>query len=198
MAIAHIDESRLETDTGYRFGYLCEFIGFGKDDIDAIHAAAVHLAPIVPALVDAVYDKLFSYDSTKRHFVPRQSGYDGPVPESIEALTLDHPMVAFRKQHLGRYIARLVSGEYDAKMVDYLNMVGKIHTPKAGSPDLDVPLVQMNALLGFVSAAVIQTILSLGLDRRVEARTLLAFDKLLWIQNDLIGRQYQGRASGAA
>ena len=97
MTIAHIDETRLETDTGYRFGYLADFVGFGKDDIDAIHSAAPHLGPLVPALVDAVYDKLFSYDATKRHFVPRQSGYDGPTPEGLDALTLEHPMIAFRK-----------------------------------------------------------------------------------------------------
>ena len=28
----------------------------------------------------AVYDKLFGYDATKRHFVPRQYAYEGPVP----------------------------------------------------------------------------------------------------------------------
>ena len=191
MTIAHIDETRLETDNGYRFGYLADFIGFGKDDIDAIHSAAPHLGPLVPALVDAVYDKLFSYDATKRHFVPRQSGYDGPIPEGLDALTLDHPMIAFRKQHLGRYLTRLVTGEYDSAMVNYLDMVGKIHTPEAGSAELDVPLVQMNALLGFVATAVTQTILSFGLDRQAESRLLLAFGKLLWIQNDLITRHYQ-------
>lgn len=194
MTIAHIDEPQLETDTAYRFGYLCEFIGFGPDDIDAIHAAAGHLAPLVPSLVDAVYDKLFSYDSTKRHFVPRQSGYEGPVPEGIDGLTLDHPMIAFRKQHLGRYLVRLVTGAYDASMVQYLDMVGKIHTPKAGSAELDVPLVQMNALMGFVATAVSRAIMSLGLDRQTEVRTLLAFEKLLWIQNDLISRHYQRAA----
>lgn len=191
MTIAHIDELQLETDTAYRFQYLCDFIGFGQDDIDAIHAAATHLAPLVPTLVDAVYEKLFSYDSTKRHFVPRQSGYDGPVPEGLDALTLDHPMIAFRKQHLGRYLTRLVTGKYDAGMVQYLDMVGKIHTPEAGSEELDVPLVQMNALMGFVATAVSRTLMSLGLDRQTELRTLLAFEKLLWIQNDLISRHYQ-------
>lgn len=191
MTIAHIDEPRLETDTAYRFCYLTEFIGFGKDDVDAIHAAAPRLAPLVPALVDAIYDKLFSYDSTKRHFVPRQSGYDGPVPDDIDSLSLDHPMIAFRKQHLGRYLARLVTGQYDDQMVQYLDMVGKIHTPEAGSPDLDVPLVQMNALLGFAATALLGTIISFGLDRETEKRTLLAFNKLIWIQNDLISRHYQ-------
>lgn len=186
-----IEEKRLETDLGYRFGYLVEFMGFDEGDIAAIHAAAPHLAPLVPTLVDAVYEKLFRYDATKRHFVPRQSGYEGAVPESLESLTPQHEMIQFRKQHLGRYLTSLVTRTYDAKFVAYLDMVGKIHTPKAGSPELDVPLVQMNALMGFVSDALTATILSLGLPRDAEVRTLRAFNKLLWLQNDLITRHYQ-------
>jgi len=192
-----IDERRLENDTAYRVGYLSEFMGFGADDVGAIHRAAAHLAPLVPVLVDAVYDKLFSYEATKRHFVPRQSGYHGPVPESIDALTQDHEMIRFRKEHLARYLAALVARDYDAKMINYLDMVGKIHTPKAGSTELDVPLVQMNALLGFVSDALVGVILGLELDRETEVRTLRAFIKLLWLQNDLITRHYQAADVGA-
>jgi hypothetical protein len=187
----HIDENLLESDLNYRFEYLAEFMGFGEDDVAAIHGAAPLMAPLVPILVDAVYDKLFGYESTKRHFVPRQSGYDGPVPESVEALTQEHEMIQFRKNHLARYLAALVTRSYDGKMVQYLDMVGKMHTPKAGSPDLDVPLVQMNALMGFVSDALVNVILGLELDRATEVRTLRAFNKLLWLQNDLITRHYQ-------
>jgi hypothetical protein len=188
-----IDEGRLERDAEYRFGYVAEFMGFGPADVEAIHAAAAKLAPLVPGLVDAVYDKLFSYTATKRHFVPRQHGYEGPLPESTEALTQEHQLIEFRKQHLTRYLVNLVSKPYDGKMVAYLDMVGKIHTPKAGSAQLDVPLVQMNALLGFVSDALVATILSLNLDRTTEVRTVRAFCKLLWIQSDLINRHYQAR-----
>ena len=187
-----IDEPRLESDLGYRFEYLAEFIGLGEGDISAIHGAAGHLAPLVPSLVDAVYDKLFQYDATKRHFVPRQSGYSGDVPANLDELAQDHEMIQFRKQHLGRYLERLVTRPYDGQMLDYLDLVGKIHTPKAGSKDLDVPLVQMNALMGFVSDALIATIAGLGLDRETEVATLRAFNKLLWVQNDLITRHYQG------
>src|SRR4051812_47774174 len=119
-----IDEPRLESDLAYRFGYLTEFMGFTSDDVAAIHGAAKHLAPVVPALVDAVYDKLFSYDATKRHFVPRQAGYTGPLPASIDSLELDHAMIAFRKQHLARYLAALVTKPYDNSMLCYLDMVG--------------------------------------------------------------------------
>lgn len=189
-----IDEARLESDLEYRFGYLTEFMGFGDQDVSAIHAAAGALAPLVPSLVDAVYEKLFQYDATSRHFVPRQSGYEGPLPRGMGELSHDHPMIQFRKQHLARYLVNLVTRPYDVKLVGYLDTVGKMHTPQAGSEELDVPLVQMNALLGFVADALTATILGLGLDRETEARTLRAFGKLLWLQNDLINRHYQDAA----
>ena len=185
-----IAEQRLESDLGYRFAYVSEFMEFGAADIVAIHGAASKLAPLVPVLVDAVYDKLFSYDATKRHFVARQTGYEGPTPENMESLQLDHEMIQFRKQHLGRYLANLVTKPYDESMVKYLDFVGKMHTPKAGSSELNVPLVQMNALMGFVADALINTILGLGLERETEIRTVRAFNKLLWLQNDLINRHY--------
>ena len=195
-----IDESRLETDLAYRFEYLAEFVEFTPSDIEAIHAAAPALAPRVPALVDAVYVKLFNYDATKRHFVPPQHGYEGALAADVESLALTDDVIAFRKQHLGRYLAALVTRPYDAKMVQYLDTVGAMHTPQRGNANLDVPLVQMNALLGYVADALNATVFDLGLDRDVETRTLRAFSKLLWLQNDLINRHYQaaGRVKAAA
>lgn len=185
-----IDESRLENDLSYRFEYLAEFMGFGPADVEAIHGSAEHLGPLVPGLVDAVYEKLFSYDATKRHFVPRQSGYEGSVPADANSLTQEHEMIQFRKQHLGRYLTALVTKPYDGKMVEYLNRVGKMHTPQAGSPQLDVPLVQMNALMGFVADALLATILSLNISCEQKAAMARGFGKLLWLQNDLINRHY--------
>ncbi len=189
-----IDEARLETDLGYRFGYLAEFVGFDAADVPAVHAAAPVLAPLVPSLVDAVYQKLHAYDSTWRHFLPRQHGYEGPTARDLAELTPDHPLIRFRKQHLARYLTQLVSRPYDDKMVVHLDRVGAIHTPHAGSTAIDVPLVQMNALLGFVADALTATILGLGLERETEVRTVRAFGKLLWLQNDLINRHYRAAA----
>lgn len=186
----HIDEARLENDLAYRFEYLTEFMGFSADDIETIHGAAPLLAPVVPALVDAVYDKLQTYDATWRHFVPRQEGYEGEVPQTLEELTMDHPQIAFRKQHLGRYLERLVTVPYDAKMVVYLDTVGKIHTPQSGNGRINVPLVQMNALMGFVADAINATILGFEIPDEAKAKAIRAFAKLLWIQNDLIVRHY--------
>jgi len=186
----HIDQSRLARDLAYRFEYLSGFMGFTDYDVAAIHEAAEHLAPLVPQLVDAVYDKLFQYDATWQHFVPRQHGYQGPVADGVESLQMTDEVIQFRKQHLGRYLVALVTKPYDEEMVGYLDGVGAMHTPGQGSKAINVPLVQMNALLGFVSDALAATILGLGLDREAEVRTLRAFNKLLWLQNDLINRHY--------
>jgi hypothetical protein len=194
----HINEPRLEMDLNYRFQYLSEFMGFGAEDVATLHAAAPALAPLVPTLVNAVYEQLQRYDATWRHFLPRQQGYEGPVPKSLEELTADHEMIRFRKDHLARYLTALVTKPYDQKTVAYLDRVGKMHTPLAGSADISVPLVQMNALLGFVADALTNTILSLGLERSQEVRTLRAFNKLLWLQNDLINRHYQAATVPAA
>jgi hypothetical protein len=189
-----IDENRLESDLAYRFGYLTEFMEFGANDIAAIHGAAELLSPLVPALVDAVYVKLFEYDATKRHFVPKQHGYVGALATDVGTLSLSDDVIQFRKQHLARYLAALVTRPYDAKMVQYLDTVGAMHTPAVGSSAIDVPLVQMNALLGYVADALNATVFSLNLDRATEQRTLRAFAKLLWLQNDLINRHYAAAA----
>jgi hypothetical protein len=149
----------------------------------------------VPALVDAVYVKLFSYDATKRHFVPSQAGYEGELAADVETLSLDDDVIQFRKQHLARYLTALVTKPYDTKMVQYLDVVGAMHTPSKGNPNIVVPLVQMNALLGYVADALSATILGLDLDRKDEICTLRAFNKLLWLQNDLINRHYAAMAS---
>ena len=188
-----IDEPKLESDLGYRFQYLTEFMGFGADDIASIKGAAPLLAPLVPSLVDAVYAKLYAYDSTWRHFLPRQHGFAGATPVKLEELTPDHPQIKFRKQHLAQYLERLVTGAYDSKMVEYLDVVGKIHTHKMGNKDIEVPLVQMNALMGFVADAVNATIFSFDIPVEAKAKAVRAFSKLLWLQNDLIVRHYASK-----
>ncbi len=189
-----IDESRLETDPLYRYEFLAGFIGFGPDDVKLIQTAAPHLGPRVPQLVEKTYQKLLSYDATARHFVPRQHGFDGPTPVDLHSLSQDHPQIKFRKDHLNRYFIQLIGRAYDAKMVQYLDMVGRIHTPKAGNKEIDVPLVQMNALMGAISQVLLQSISEWPIPPETRLATIQAFNKLLWIQNDFINRHYQANA----
>ena len=196
----YIDEIKLEKDTVYRFRYVSGFVRLGAKDIEAVNNAAPLITPLIPTIVDAIYGKLLSYDCTKRHFVPRGSGYEGDTPIDIDdsqpmdrlgGLTLDHPQMVFRREHLSAYLTNLLTQDYDEELIKYLDHVGKIHTAKIGSPMIYIPLVQMNALLGYVSVLMTDVILSLRLEHEDQRATLLAFTKLLWIQNDLITRHYQ-------
>ena len=185
-----IDEARLETDPQYRYEYLAGFMGFGPEDAALIQASAPLLGPLIPELVEKTYEKLLSYDATARHFVPRQAGYEGPLPTGVANLTQAHPQIRFRKEHLSRYFMQLLGRSHDGKMVQYLDMVGKMHTPKAGSKEIDVPLVQMNALMGLLADTLTDALSQQALDAATSLRTMRAFQKLLWIQNDFITRHY--------
>lgn len=186
-----IDEARLETDLDYRFKYLAEFIGFTPDDVTAVQMSAPYLGPQIGELVERTYQRLLSYDATARHFVLRQHGFEGPVPHNMAELTATHPQIRFRKDHLSRYLMQLMGRSYDAKMVMYLDMVGKMHTTKAGNTEISIPLVQMNAFMGFFADLLVEVIAGLPLDPATQMKTIRAYCKLLWIQNDLITRHYQ-------
>ncbi|KAJ2963875.1 hypothetical protein NQZ79_g1105 [Umbelopsis isabellina] len=172
----HIDRNRLYTDSDYRFEYVSKFVEFGAEDIEAIKSVADKVKPLVPVVVDAVYAKLFTFDITKKHFLKKNEGFSGPV---------------FRKDFLSKYLNRLLNGPYDVKMLKYLDWVAKIHTdtPEKKSK-ISVDYIHVNALMGYVESTLVGGLLSLNLDRETESKALLAFNKLLWIQNDFFAKYY--------
>ena len=127
-----INEASLN-DLPTRIQYLKDFIGFTAEDAAALHAAKPVVAPLVPLVVDTVYEKLLSFSVTAKAFVPRQTGYQGAVPTKLSDLSADHPQIKFRKDFLARYLVKLVTMDYD-KMAswEYLDKVGLMHTGHMG------------------------------------------------------------------
>ncbi|CAO3656538.1 unnamed protein product [Mucor fragilis] len=187
----HIDPAKLYADGSYRFEYVSKFMDFGAEDIKAIETVAGQVRPLVPVVVDAVYAKLFEFDVTKKHFVPKNEGFEGQAPTSLADLTLDHPQIKFRKDFLSKYLNKVLSGPYDDRFLRYLDWVARIHTD---TPDkkskINVDYIHINALMGFVESTLAGGLLSLNLDRETEAKALLAFNKVLWIQNDYFAKYY--------
>lgn len=130
--IQHIDPASLNS-LPERVSYLRKFINFSEEDAAALHAAAPVVAPLVPAVVDAVYTKLLSFDITAVAFTPRQTGYTGEVPTSINDLSHEHPQIKFRKDFLRQYLVKLVTMDYNNQQSwEYLDKVGLMHTGVAG------------------------------------------------------------------
>lgn len=56
--------------------------------------------------------------------------------------------------------------------------------------DLKVDYIHMGALLGFVVDIVIKAVLEMDVGNEVKGDVLRAFNKVVWIQNDLMARWY--------
>jgi hypothetical protein len=169
-----IDEDRLETDPAYRYAYLASFVGLSDLDLAVIRGAREMLEPHLDGLVDELTQRVLDFEPAGRHFLNREG-------------VLDRPAIT---AHLRGYLERLLSEPGEPGFGTYLDDVGAVHRPGQGAPTVDVPQVQMNALLGFIADAMVRTIAELGLPIRQRLRAIRAFNKLLWIQNDLIGRHY--------
>ena len=183
-----------------RISYLKRFLNFTDADGAAIQTSGQILGPLIPTVLDAVYTNLLSYDITAKAFAPRQPDYKGPAPASVQDLTLDHPQILHRKDFLKRYLVQLVSNndwDDESKLWDYMDKVGIMHTGEPGfkhrsrRPQLRVEFVHMNALLAFVEDVVVGSIMGTDeLDLATKTKTIRAWNKLLWIQNDLFARHY--------
>ena len=184
----------------YRISYLKKFLNFTDSDGAAIQASGAILGPLVPTVLDAVYTNLLSYDITAKAFAPPQPEFDGPAPASVQELTLDHPQILHRKDFLKRYLLQLVGTKEwgdECKIWDYMDKVGIMHTGEPGfkhrrrRPELRVEYVHVNALLGFVEDVVVGAVMGTDeLDLATKTSTVRAWNKLLWIQNDLFARHY--------
>jgi hypothetical protein len=195
----HVSAASL-TSLTERVTYLSSFLDLGPSDTEALLASAPLIAPLVPAVLDAVYTKLLSYDITAQAFVAKNTDYEGEVVKNVAELTLEHPQIALRKDFLKNYLVKLVTTKDlspDSKFWVYLNNVGIMHTGHPGfkhrekRPDLRVEYIHMGALLGYVVDIVVGAVMTMDeVDNVMKSRVIRALNKVIWIQNDLMARHY--------
>ncbi|KAJ3239029.1 hypothetical protein HDU78_003067 [Chytriomyces hyalinus] len=194
MNIQKIDRARLYTDILYRYQYVSDFVGFNETDVKALKDAAPLIAPLVPVIADAVYEKLFSYDITKKVFLERGSGFHGHLAQNLDQMSTEDEQIKHRKDFLSKYLVKLVTAEYDAKFVAYLDRVGKMHTTTADKKStINVEYVHVNALFGWLHAFLVETLNGLPelqADPSARGKVLGALSKILWIQNDFFAMYY--------
>ncbi|KAG0648893.1 Potassium voltage beta 1 [Hyphodiscus hymeniophilus] len=186
----HISASSL-SDLPSRIVYLSEFLGLTSSDTEALNAAKPLVAPLIPTILDAVYEKLLSFDITAQAFVPKNTDYDGEVVTNVQELTMSHPQIALRKDFLKNYLVKLVSTSDlspSSSFWVYLNNVGIMHTGKPGfkhrekRPELRVEYIHMNALLGYVMDIVISAVI--GMDVIDSAMKMIPTQKLMLLLNE--------------
>lgn len=199
----HISSASL-SDLHSRQSYTQSFLSFSSADGSAVQASGPHIKPLIPTILDVIYTKLLTYDITAAAFVPKLGRSDGPdaehEPATPQQLSLDHPHIKRQMGFLRGYLLRLASNsnwEPSSDVWTYMDKVAIMHTGEPGfkhrekRPDLRVEYMHMALLLGYVEDIIIGAVMSMGeLEMDTKLAVVRAWNKLLWIQNDLFARHY--------
>lgn len=88
----HITDESLE-DLPTRVEYFQAFLEITDYDAAILRKAEPLIAPLIPAILNAVYTKLLSFDITAKSFVPKDVDCSG-------RMTIAHPQIQMRKDFL--------------------------------------------------------------------------------------------------
>ncbi|KAM0748005.1 hypothetical protein T439DRAFT_305175 [Meredithblackwellia eburnea MCA 4105] len=195
-----IERDKLQKDLQYRVAFDRDFLEFNEEDGKALNGAAPLILPVVMDIVDGVYDHLFEWSYTKEIFLKRNAGFEGDLTKSLEELSVDDEQMKFRKQFLSYWCAKLLTADFnDPAFWEYLDKVGIMHTGapsfkhRVNKEPLKVDLQALSLTLGWVMDVVITIVLNFPrgvISRTQQAAVVRAFNKLIWIQQDLFARHY--------
>ena len=157
----HIEKESIGTNLRVRFEYLSKFVNFTSDDIATLNVLGEVTGPLIPIVVDKIFQRLLDFDVTKRYFLMRHFGYTGNVVVNDSQLTLESEQMVFRRTSLGKYLKRILRQKvWNDAFLEYLSYVGKIHTKMAGSHSIDIDYIHVNILFGYVEHILLDAVLS--------------------------------------
>ncbi|ORY79343.1 Protoglobin-domain-containing protein [Leucosporidium creatinivorum] len=199
-----IDRARL-SELAYRVDFDRQFIEFTKEDASTLNAAAPLLLPIITDIVEGLYEHLFEWSYTKEPFTHRNTGFEGDL-KSIDDLSLDDPQMLLRKKMMTMWTAKILTSDYeDPKTFEYMDKVGVMHTGvrsfgrqpgfahRENKEPLFIDLQALSLTLGWVTDVVLTIVMSFPrttLSTSKKMAVLRAFNKVVWIQQDLFARHY--------
>ncbi|CAF3513708.1 unnamed protein product [Rotaria sp. Silwood1] len=188
----HIDKTLLDTDLRYRFDYVSKFLNFTANDIAILNTFSQIAHPLIPSWVEGSYQKLLESDITTQYFLTKNYGFEGTMTTDATQVTVKSEQMIFRINHMRKYLSRILRQRiWNDAFLDFLSNVGKMHTNMAGARSINVDYIHINALFGHLQNVLIDAVLSNDeIDAATKKATLLALNKLFWIQNDLFVMHY--------
>lgn len=192
----HIDPLALASHLTDRIFYLQQFLSFSSTDGAAIQASGTLLAPKIPQILDSIYAKLLSFDITASAFVPTtlNDPQGDMAPRAVQELSLSHPHVKRQMSFLRGYILRIVRNKdwsVNSPIWAYFDKVGLMHTGTLGkSNDIRVEYIHLGLLLAWLANIVNTSVLAMELEEQTKSDVIAAWNKLIWIQNDLFAKYY--------
>lgn len=142
--------------------------GITAEDEELVRWSAEYLGPLLPGLLDELYDHLLS------------------VPET--AVFFEDQDIGHRKEALVAWAERTIEGPHDEKFWKYLSQVGRVHLRYG------IPVYQVVHLMGWLQGRV--TAALLASDRPEKDREAVAWSKLLTAQLDPMVEPYLAESAG--
>lgn len=142
--------------------------GITAEDEELVRHSAEYLGPLLPGLLDELYDHLLSLPETAVFFEGQDIGH--------------------RKEALVAWAGRAIEGPHDEKFWKYLSQVGLVHLR------YDIPVYQVVHLMAWLQGKV--TAALLASDRPEKDREAVAWVKLLTVQLDPMIDPYLAEREG--
>merc|ERR1712169_60015 len=188
-------------DLEQRVTFARDFLRFTEDDGKLLNSVAPLISPLIKPTVDGVYTQLFRFDVTSRPFLKKNADYEGNEHAvDLSQLNHDDPQISHRKKILSAYVGKLFTSDFEAHSTwAYFDKVAAMHTGlaafkhRAKKDPLVVDLQPMALLLGWIVDVVVKAVLSLPdetADISTKTSVITAFNKLIWVQNDLFNKYY--------
>jgi nitrite reductase/ring-hydroxylating ferredoxin subunit len=175
-------ETQVETsakEAGRYFRHMAQFVGFTKEDSEAIKQSQLVIEKYIPEIVGKFYDHLLHYPPTRRYFLKKEGG-------------IDQEYLQFRMVHLTNFWRRTASGEYDDEYASFVDKVGLAHTSRGADPKVYIPERYVIGQVGFVQHAIGEALRKElhELDPDLEARASRAWNLLLMVILEMLSRAY--------
>ncbi|PVU86816.1 hypothetical protein BB561_006534 [Smittium simulii] len=189
MEPMHIDRVRLDSDLVYRVEYLNSFLGFSEKDKQCIKDSADLVQPLIPDIVDRLYEKLFSYDISKTALLKAFFEFKSNENQTLE---LDSDAVHSHKAVLIEYFNKILIAEWDTAHIKYLDWVAKsILSISNDNGDGNNDYIFLNSILGFLAGIFTDSLSNISdWDSETKINNIVAFNKLFYVQSDFFSKYF--------
>lgn len=166
-------------DAGKYFRYMAEFVGFTRDDEQAIVKTKPIVEKHLARIVSDFYEHLLRYPPTRKFFLDK----DGNI---------DVPYLQLRMRHNANFWRRTVEGNYDDDYASYIDYIGRAHTSHGADPSIYIAERYVIGMVGFISHAMSHAIIEElhDKDEAFEHDAVEAWDKLMMVVLEMLARAY--------
>ncbi len=166
-------------DAGKYFRYMAEFVGFTREDEQAIVKTKPIVEKHLAGIVSDFYEHLLRYPPTRKFFLDKNGN-------------IDVPYLQLRMRHNANFWRRTVEGNYDDDYASYIDYVGRAHTSHGADPSIYIAERYVIGMVGFISHALSHAIMEELHDRdeEFEHDAKEAWDKLMMVVLEMLSRAY--------